>query len=439
MTGWLKSAPAGAVLAWVGMVLLPAAGLAQQQPEPTITLNEAVERALQVSPVMVQRQGAIRTASSAERVAWGDFIPSLSMSSGASRSSATRYSQETNTTITVPTSNSYSARLSSSVDLFTGGRRMAQMRQVRAQTDAAEVALLEQRFNVALQAKRAYFEVLRNDDLVRVTEERIERAARGLEAAIRRIQVGSGTRSDSLRSQLEMTQARQSLLQAQTNRRNAAFALGAMVGYNGPVGAAADQSLARTPLSMTDEELVAIVLEQSPAVQTAEANLRANQAGMSSARSQYFPNLSLSGSYAWNNSEVSINTGNTSWSTSIGLSYPIFNGFSREDANERASVNVTISRAQLEDAQRQARVGLDRILANLRLGEQQIELAEEALRVAQEDLRVLESRYALGAATILDQIISQIAVTEAEINLIAARYDYQIARAELEALVGREL
>lgn len=436
MTRWLRSAPAGAVLAWS---LLAPASAAAQQPEPTITLEEAVERALQVSPTMVQRQGAVRTAGSAERVAWGDFIPSLSMSSGASRGSTTRYSQETNTTITSPSATSYSARLSSSVDLFTGGRRLAQMRQARAQTDAAEVALLEQRFAVALQAKRAFFDVLRNDDLTRVAQERIERAERNLEVAIRRMQVGSGTRSDSLRSQLEVTQARQSLLQAQTNRRAAAFTLGALIGYNGPVSAVAGDEMATTELALTDAELLNLVLEQSPAVQTAEANLRANQAALSSARGQYFPSLSLSGSYSWNNNEVRLNTGNTSWSTSIGLSYPIFNGFSREDVNERASVNVTVSRAQLEDSQRQVRANLDRILATLRLGEQQIELSEEALRVAQEDLRVIEARYALGAATILDQIVSQIAVTEAEINLIAARYDYQVARAELEALVGREL
>jgi outer membrane protein TolC len=100
---------------------------------------------------------------------------------------------------------------------------------------------------------------------------------------------------------------------------------------------------------------------------------------------------------------------------------------------------VRVSRAQLDDQQRLARVNLDRVLNNVRLAEQQITLTEEAQQVAQEDLRVVSSRYALGAATILDQITSQVAVTQAGIDLIAARYDYQIARAQLEALVGREL
>jgi hypothetical protein len=56
-----------------------------------------------------------------------------------------------------------------------------------------------------------------------------------------------------------------------------------------------------------------------------------------------------------------------------------------------------------------------------------------------EDLRLQEARYANNASTILDQITSQVAVAEAEQSLIAARYDYQVTRAQLEALVGRDL
>lgn len=443
MRGRERSAPRGAVLVSMTFALMvsawPAAVRAQTQPEPTITLEEAVDRAVATSPVMVQRRGAIQTANSAHRVAWGDFIPSLSFSSGASKSSSTRFNSETQTSVTTAASNSYNARLSASVDLFTGGRRLAQLAQTEAQNELAEVALLEQQFNVVLQAKTAFFDVLRNDDLVRVAEERIARAQQSLSAAVRRLQVGSATRSDSLRSQLELTQARQSLLQAQTARRAAAYTLGAMVGFEGPVGAELQQPLERRPLALSDAELYALVLEQSPVVQTAEANLEVSQAGVRSSRAQWFPSLGLSGGYTWNNNQFQLTEGNKSWSTGLSLSYPIFNGFAREDANERASVNLTVSRAQLEDARRQVRVNLDRVLNDLRLAEQQIDLAEEAMRVAQEDLRVLEARYAAGAAIILDQLTSQIAVTEAGINLIAARYDYQIARAQLEALVGREL
>jgi outer membrane protein len=52
---------------------------------------------------------------------------------------------------------------------------------------------------------------------------------------------------------------------------------------------------------------------------------------------------------------------------------------------------------------------------------------------------VQSERYRVGAATILDLLISQTALTTAEVNLVQSRFNYLIARAQLEALVGRSL
>ena len=48
-------------------------------------------------------------------------------------------------------------------------------------------------------------------------------------------------------------------------------------------------------------------------------------------------------------------------------------------------------------------------------------------------------RYRAGISTSLDRLTSELAVTQAELALVAARYNYQLTRATLEALVGREL
>ena len=61
------------------------------------------------------------------------------------------------------------------------------------------------------------------------------------------------------------------------------------------------------------------------------------------------------------------------------------------------------------------------------------------VEAAREDLRVNRERYSVGASTIVDVLTSQSSLVEAENTLIRARYDYQIARAQLEALLGRSL
>jgi outer membrane protein len=91
------------------------------------------------------------------------------------------------------------------------------------------------------------------------------------------------------------------------------------------------------------------------------------------------------------------------------------------------------------DATRQARAEAARLLYGLRFAEQNISLANEAVQSAQEDLRVQTERYRAGISTELDQLTSQLAYTQAQLSLVASRYNYQVTRAQLEALVGRSL
>ena len=82
---------------------------------------------------------------------------------------------------------------------------------------------------------------------------------------------------------------------------------------------------------------------------------------------------------------------------------------------------------------------MDAALRTLETQEEAIAIAVEAREVAVEDLRLNRVLYDNDAAPILDVITSQVALDQAEANLVAARYDYALARAELESIIGREL
>lgn len=430
---------AGTAMGVLALLLAVADPLGAQGADAVeMTLDEAIEAALRHHPAMVQSRGGVRSAEVGERTAIGSFLPSLSFSTGASLASTERFNPTTNTTVT-GSNDSYSAGLSAGVDLFTGGRRGAELDRSRAETESAMASLVQQQYAVTLAVKRAFFEALRADDLIRVANARVMRAQEGLEAAERRMNAGTATRSDVLRAQLERTDARQALLEAEAQKRSASYVLGRLVGREGPVSARLDEALEPRPLTLAESEIVELVMESAPTVRSAAAAVRAGDAAARAARAQYLPSLRLSGGYDWFNQDAAFTGGRTSWSMRLGMSYPIFNGFSREAAVDRAEIQADVARAQLRDSQRAARAEVERLLAGLALARERITLAEEALQVSEEDLRVQQERYRLGASTILDQIASQLNLAQAEVNLIAARYDYQIARAELEALAGREL
>jgi outer membrane protein len=435
----VMAGPASAQEAEDAMPAAPEAyALPALEPVDSVTLEAAVTRALRVSPQVVQAATSLGSAELGTKQAYASFLPSVSFSSGASLASSERYSQDLGTTISGQ-SESYSAGLSGSMDLFAGGRNLAQVRSARASVEAAEATLVTRRFGVALAAKQAFFAVLRAEELIALNAERIDQAEEQLAAAERRLQVGRATRSDVLRARLQLRNAQQAMLESETQRRSSMYVLGQRVGVAGPVAAVGEASLEPQPLALEPERMREIVLEESPSVVSARANLGVAQAGVSQARAQWFPSLGLSGGYNWSNNELGLDSGRTSWNTGVRLSYPLFNGLQREATVDRANAQLTVAEAEARDASRAAVAELERLLAALQLAQQQLVILRESVEVAAEDYRVQQERYEHGAATILELVSSQIALTQAEYDLINARYDYQIAKAELESLVGREL
>ena len=68
-----------------------------------------------------------------------------------------------------------------------------------------------------------------------------------------------------------------------------------------------------------------------------------------------------------------------------------------------------------------------------------IDVSRASVAAAEEDLRMQTERYRLGAVTIIEVLTSQANLEVAQVNLVTARYNYLVARAQIEALVGHGL
>jgi outer membrane protein TolC len=405
--------------------------------DTALDLADVIQRALDASPDAARAQADVRTARSEERVSVGEYLPSLAANSSMLRSNVV--TEPVGVPLSPGAPNSYTAGLAASVDLFTGGRRGADRTRALADMNAAAANDVNQRFAVTLDAERAFYETLRAADLVDVAKARVTQGGQGLRYAEDRVRAGTATRSDELRAQLELTGGRQQLVAALDTLQTAAYALGRLVGANGAVGAKRPASLEPRALALGDSDVVRLAVASSPAVQTARAIEAANAAATKSARTYYVPDIKVTGGYNWANETPIVGAIRPGWALSVGTSFPLFNGFVREDAVTRADAATEVAHVAALDATRQARAEAARLLGALNFAQQNIALAEEAVGSADEDLRVQSERYRAGISTELDQLTSQLALTQARLGLVAARFNYQVARAELEALVGRGL
>src|SRR5256714_7701994 len=221
-----------------------ATGLAAQQapvvPQAPlqVTLQEAVRRALDVQPAMVQARGDQRNAGAGGRSAWGAFLPSITTNASATRSSGERFDPAS--TLRLPPGYAYTGGLSANLVLFDGFSRFANLRAASATQDAAAAGFVNQRYQVTATTAQVFFTALANEELVRVSEAQVERAKAERQTAVNKFQAGAATRSDTLTATVDLGNALLSLLQAQANLATAQANLGRQVGVDQLVRAVSD-------------------------------------------------------------------------------------------------------------------------------------------------------------------------------------------------------
>ena len=429
------------------LVIVPAALMAQAAPDTLaarpIALREAVALAEQNGLVAIQARGQTRAAVSGVRAAKGALLPSATISLGQVNQSGQRLDAQGRLVPYLATQPwTYSTGLNSSVNLFDGGRRWNEVKRSRYDVGAAEANEVTQKYSLALQVKTQYYAILAAREAESAAQAQLQQAQEQLKTSIVRTRAGVATLSDSLRSVIAVGNGQLALITARNNVRVASAALTRLVGSETLVTAQPSDTLDRG-LAPVDSIALASVLDEAPTVRQSEAQLASAQAAVKSAKTPYLPSVDLTYSRSGNGFSSTYGvTGDPLAYTNnfnIRLSYTLFNNFAREDALTRAEVTSDLVQAQVRDTKLAAQQTLVQQLAALRSAQQRIVIQQATLDASKEDLRVQQQRYALGASTLLDVLTSQSTLDAARSALIQARQDVRVARAQLEALVGRDL
>jgi outer membrane protein len=423
-------------LVFIAMIATPVAALGQTPAPPpaprAITLEQAVTLAQRNALAVVQAHGNVRTSAAATRAAYGAFLPSVSLSAGATRqyTSGSLTRVENGQVVTLPSTPwSSNAGLSANVALFTGGQRFFDLRQARALETAADVNELAQQFAAALIAKQQFYNVLAARESQLAATAQLDQAQLQRKTAIARVNARVATRSDSLRAEIQYRTAQLAIVTAKNDLETANAALTRVVGSDEPLTAAADVE-ERPGLSLEDDALRPLALD-GPAVRQAKAQLSAARAAQRSAWTDYIPSLTASysrnGSGSGNDPQFVDRDFSYSGQLRFTASMPLFDQFQREQRVTQAKV----AQSNAEDLTTQ--------LGAFHAAQERVVSQIATVDAAEEDLRVQQQRYAVGASVLLDVLTSETQLNQARSDLIRARYDQRIAKAQIEALVGREL
>jgi outer membrane protein TolC len=424
----------------LGFIVGPGGSLVAQ--DSTVTLDEAIRLARLARPTVAQARASLRSAEAQVRSSTGAYLPNVNAtSSGNTSYSETPLSvnQNTGAVSTSRSTRNVSFGVNASIDLFTGFRRGADRRAAKAGASAADASLTDAEYQAELLATQQFFDALAAQQVVRVRQASVRRAQEQLTLSIAKLKVGSATRSDSLRSLVNLGNARLTEVTAESDVAGAQAGLGRTLGLDHGVAAADDSSYYSFSLGLDTVTLMQEALDHAPSVMAAEANARAARASVSSARAAYWPTLALSGSNSWNGSDANDYQLFANRSLTLGLTWPLFNRFQREQNIATRLGNLDAAEATAADARRNIRASLVTQIAALEAARLRIEITQTSVTAAAEDLRVVSERYRVGAATILDVLTSQEALAQAEVDAITSRFDFLKARAQIEALIGHRL
>ena len=405
-----------------------------------LNLDDAMQRAFQTNPtisISKYELDSARANYNAARQSRGISITASHQTqrSGYNDAREVRLADGSGAYWTKSIGNNHSNALTASLPIFTGGKLSGQIEQAKANYKYNEVGVQRTYNEMRSTVTNGYFNMLQMDNLQKLNAESVTRLADHLKNVQAQYDVGVVAKVDVLRSQVELANAKQTLIQAENNYQIAEANLNKIVGLPMDTTLKLDNILVYSAYDRTMEDCLAYAAEHRPELMQAKYNVDAAKGALKVARSGHMPQVSASASQAWS-SDSWPGDDNGNWGVGVNVSLNVFD------------TGVTLSKihgaeADLKKAEETYRDTVDSVnldvrtnYLGLREAEKRINTTKLAVEQADEDYRIAQLRYMSGVGTNTDVLDAQVALTQAKTNYTQALYDYNTSKTDLETSIG---
>ena len=156
----------------------------------------------------------------------------------------------------------------------------------------------------------------------------------------------------------------------------------------------------------------------------------------------YLPTLSLTGLYQWTAMNNDFKFKDYMWNpysmVGVTLSIPIFSGGSKFYKIKQTRNSLEQLSLQREDTQRNLQLAIKQYIDNMNTCVKRFDASQKGVEQAERGYMISQKRYDTGAGTLLEMNDSELALTQAKLNFNQAIYDYMVAKADLEKVLGRQ-
>ena len=423
-------------------------GLTQSGPE-ALSLPEAVKIALDRHPDVGKARAAADALKGKIREVRAQAFPDISINGGALRMrdpsflnspSLDKFPPELLQALNPTGANIFSYSLSVKQPLYTAGKVGTALRLASVEAEGALSEIDRAQQDLALAVVKAWYGLLwaeRSRGLVAETQ---RQRKLHLDMARTRYQNGVATEVDVLRSEVALANTQPDLLRADNTIRQAR----ALVNYylvrpiDTPLRAGGE--FEEKPWDEFDmEALVKDALRGRPEMDRLRIAERSAGVLLDLARAESRLRADFSSDYGIM-SRLPSNLFNSKfmrWTVGVNVTLPVFDGFRRSGMVYQATANQRAARLEREKVEQQIRLSLQQGLDEVQATRETVEAARANVRQADKVLEMMQANYQHGAATTLDVVDAQTALTLARTNLLRGLHDYSVARANLRWALGR--
>jgi len=459
MTNWRKATLKHSGF-WLAVIMLfyPRVGQSADAPAPTIqmtrqatdpsatqllTLDDALLIALDNHPNLQ----AARERIAAQRAVVGQqmaaYYPTISLSN-VYETSQTQKAVDPKPT---PGSETFTSGAKFNFTLYNFGKREGAVQAARETLNATDYNYKTTVDSVILDVKLAYYVYLGAKAIVKVREEQVQSRDLLVRQARAFYEVGTRARIDVVRAESNLYTAQADLIATQNAVKVAWVTLKKAMGLRELPERPLVEEAIMTTIPYTLDQAKEIAYASRPELKSFEAQRKAQDQNIATARRGHLPDLIFDASYGRKHDSNEVQTDpnrhlNTfplqpAWSVTLSLNIPIFDGFRTTNKVEETLRNYYVIKAQ-EEQQRQ-QVALDVEQSYLRMVELQerIKANEAAAKAAKENLDLANGRYQVGVGSIIEVTDAQTLYTDAQTTYVRALYDYKIADAQLIRAIGK--
>ncbi len=408
----------GTVFAWADQGLLP-----------TLTLQQALQQAVTHHPLLAGGRASVEIQQGAETVTRSAELPQITVQNNFQRANSRGSSFGASSAFTTYSSQ---AQLSQLITDF--GKTAEEVRASHEQVVGAQENLHSTLQQVLFNVYQSYYQLLEAQATLKVQQQSVANLTSHLDQAKTFFEVGTQPKIDVTQAEVNLSNGKLSLVQAENGLAIAETNLRAAMGTPDFPPFQVTEELTAPTYAVSLDKAVEQGYNSRPDLLALLAQQKGAEASLSAAERGYFP--TLTGNVSNGYIGPSFYPQSRSWSFGASLTVPIFSGLLTVGQVEQAKGTLHLVTAQVENLRLTIRQGIELAYNNFVSAKSSLQVAQDSLTFAKENYELAAERYKIGVGSFLEYTDAEVSLTQAETNLIQALGNYNINVASLEQAMG---